>query len=229
MNQVGRIVSWTASIVLIGAAMASRVRAGNMRIRHHLIVLALGLAAAAPGLAQAAPIPTITIDESVEGATPTFTISSGLFATVAIDPVAGVTGEEWTVAITVSGGLGGTFGQGGNLLEPNSTAVSDALVFQSLTSAGGNDGTGNYLLFSDDELGHIGGSCTAVGCLNATEDGTFQLVDVITSPDVGTVNVLLKSDVDPVPAPEPSSGALLASMLGAFLLIGFWRKPTYRR
>jgi hypothetical protein len=177
-----------------------------------LASLAVLLAAAIPSAAWAAAIQSIFIDESVEGAKPTVTVSSGLVgvAAITVNQVCPVPcfGDEWEINVAVpftaaASGSGNT-----QLMEPNSALVSDAIFFNRNLELGG---TANLLfeLVSDTDTGMISHGCLAgVPCSSIVENGAFQLVGNLQTDVVGLVDVFLKSDNE---VPEPGTLGLLGA------------------
>jgi hypothetical protein len=194
---------------------------------HHLAfgALAFGLLVA-PATVRATE--QILIDESVEGTTPSILSSPAIspFLSSTVTPLAVNVGEAWTITLTISGTLV-TQGGGLNLLEPGSGLISDALVLNSAQTMGAST-TWNYTLFSDDELGHIAGTCVnppgSVLCSNITEipNNLPGLVALVSTTDFQT-EILLSSDADAVPEP-----ATWAMMLLGFIGLGFAFKQPRR-
>jgi len=180
-----------------------------------------------PGAAEATPVGTIQIDESVEGQLPTVTAdtTSGLTAGT-VTPVVNTSGlEEWHITFSGPGNESVGGGEGG-LYEPgtNQTQLSDRLsTFGSPTISNGIITVTLDLLSDSDTQGIIASICAppiSATCL--PENGDFQRLFGFqfgfanTGVELG-VNVELKSELDPVP--EPGSLAILASgLLGLGLL-----------
>lgn len=210
-----------------------------MRIVGNFTLSALAFALVAWGPVTARSVPTLLVDESVEGATPVLTLPAPIIVVAGqpaetinaeITPVAGSNGEEWTLFVALLGSAE-THGAGGNLLESaGSRPTSDALVFDHTVDLN-TSFEFFYTLFSDDDSGNIGGTCTDASCSSAVEDGTFQVITSVTTshnplvtgdpPPYGTLDIAVKSDIDSVP--EPGSGLILAGALGGLWLARRWR------